>query len=76
MGEIELYINFQKQRATIWQERVVTKSPFLAFSKFCHIRASQKIVQVSEVVVPKTPSLCAIYTQTPKSCRNKHNLGV
>ena len=52
-----MYIKFQNQRAIIWQERVVTKSPILAFSKLSHIRASQGIVQVCEVLMTKTTSL-------------------
>ena len=48
-----MYIKFQSQRAIIWQERVVTKSPILAFSKLSHIRASQGIVQVCEVLMAK-----------------------
>ena len=51
------------------------KITIFGFFKFCHFRASQKTVQECEVVMPKTPSKCANYTQTPKLCLFEHDLG-
>ena len=53
MDEIEMYIKFQNQRAIIWQERLVTKSLFLAFSNFVIFGHFKKLFKCARLPCPK-----------------------